>query len=96
MSGHICRMKTVSIREAKNRLTQLAREVERGETIVVTRNGSPTFELAPHRPRKGLRLEAIDEFKRKHGIETIVSFIANDFDQPLAEDFLLRPLPPGA
>ena len=29
-------------------------------------------------------------------IETIVSFIADDFDQPLAEDFLLRPLPPDA
>ena len=89
-------MKTVTIREAKNRLTELAREVERGETIVVTRNGSPVFDLAPHRPRKGLRLGAIDEFKRKHGIETIVEFIADDFDDPLPEDFLLRPLPPDA
>jgi prevent-host-death family protein len=90
-------MKTVSIREAKNRLTELAREVERGETIVVTRNGSPVFELTPHRPRKGLRLEAIEDFKRTRGIETIVAFIADDFDDPLPEDFLLRPLlPPGA
>jgi prevent-host-death family protein len=89
-------MRTVSIREAKNRLTELAREVERGETIVVTRNGSPVFELAPHRPRKGLRLEAIEEIKRKRGIETIVAFIADDFDDPLPEDFLLRPLPPDA
>jgi len=89
-------MKTVTIREAKNRLTDLAREVERGETIVVTRNGSPVFDFAPHRPRKGLRLEAIDEFKRKHGIERIVEFIADDFDDPLAEDFFLRPLPPDA
>jgi len=89
-------MKTVTIREAKNRLTELAREVERGETIIVTRNGSPILELTPHRPRKGLRLEAIDEFKRKHGIETIVEFVADDFDDPLSEDFLLRPLPPDA
>jgi prevent-host-death family protein len=89
-------MKTVTIREAKNRLTELAREVERGETIVVTRNGSPAFELAPHRPHKGLRPEAVDEFKRKHGIETIAPFIADDFDEPLPEDFLLRPLPPDA
>jgi prevent-host-death family protein len=86
-------MKTVSIREAKNRLTELAREVERGETIVVTRNGSPVFELTPHRPQKGLRLEAVDAFKRKHRIETIVPFIADDFDDPLPEDFLLNPLP---
>jgi prevent-host-death family protein len=89
-------MKTVSIREAKNRLTELAREVERGETIVVTRNGAPVFELAPHRPRRGLRLEAIDEFKRRHKIATIAPFIAEDFDDPLPEDILLRPLPPGA
>ncbi len=89
-------MKTVTIREAKNRLTELAREVERGETIVVTRNGSPVFELAPHRSRKGLHFEAIEEFKRKRGIETIVAFIADDFDDPLPEDFLLRPLPSDA
>ncbi len=89
-------MKTISIREAKNRLTELAREVERGETFVVTRNGSPVFELTPHRPRRGLRLEAIEEFKRKRGIETLVVFIADDFDDPLPEDFLLRPLPPDA
>jgi len=89
-------MKTVSIREAKNRLTELAREVEEGETIVVTRNGRPVFDLVPHQLRKGLRLEAIDEFKRKHGIKTVVPYIAEDFDAPLPEDFLLRPLPPEA
>ncbi len=89
-------MKTVTIREAKNRLTELAREVERGATILVTRNGAPVLELAPHRPRKGLRLEAIEEFKRKRGLDTIVAFIADDFDDPLPEDFLLRPTPPGA
>jgi prevent-host-death family protein len=87
-------MKTVSIRDAKNRLLQLAREVERGETIVVTRNGRPVLDLVPHQPSKGLRLEAVDEFKRKHGIETIVTYIADDFDDPLPEDFLLRLLPP--
>jgi prevent-host-death family protein len=48
-------MKTVSIRDAKNRLTELAREVERGEAIVVTRNGNPAFDLVLHQTRKGLR-----------------------------------------
>jgi prevent-host-death family protein len=83
----------VSMREAKNRLTELAREVEGGATIVVTRNGRPVFDIVPHRPRTGLRLEAIDEFKEKHCLTTIVPFIADDFDDPLPEDFLLRPLP---
>jgi prevent-host-death family protein len=89
-------MTTVSIRDAKNRLTELARQVEKGETIVVTRNGRPAFDLVPHKARKGLRLEAIDEFKKKHGITTIVPFIADDFDDPLPEDFLVTPLPPDA
>jgi prevent-host-death family protein len=86
-------MKTVSIRDAKNRLTELAREVERGETVVVTRNGRPAFDLVPHQVSKGLRLEAIEEFKRRHRVKTIVPYIADDFDAPLPESFLLRPLP---
>ena len=64
-----------------------------GGTVVVTRNGRPAFDLVPHQTRKGLRLEAIDEFKRKHRIKAIVPYIADDFDEPLPEDFLLRPLP---
>ena len=46
-------MKTVSIRDAENRLTELARAVEGGETIVVTENGRPVFDLVPHRRRAG-------------------------------------------
>jgi prevent-host-death family protein len=88
-------MKTVSIRDAKNRLTELAREVEEGEMVVVTRNGRPVLDLVPHRTRKGLRFEAIEKFKRKHRIKTIVSYIADDFDDPLSDDFLLRALPPS-
>ena len=51
--------------------------------------------MTPHRP-KGLRLEAIEEFKREREIDTVVDFIADDFDDPLPDDFLLRPLPPDA
>jgi prevent-host-death family protein len=86
-------MKTVSIRDARNRLLQLAREVEQGETIVVTRNGRPVFELVPHKQRGGLDLAAGEAYLRSKGIEDPVPFIAEDFDDPLPEDFLLRPLP---
>jgi prevent-host-death family protein len=89
-------MKSVTIREAKNRLTELAREVESGKTIVVTRNGAPVFDMTPHRPTKGLRFEAIEAFKRKRGMDTLIAFLSDDFDEPLGEDFLLRPLPPDA
>lgn len=86
-------MTTVSIKDAKNRLTELARLVEKGERIVITRDGKPVVDLVPHRPSTGLRLEAIEEFKRKYGVKEIFGKPADDFDEPLPEDFLLKPLP---
>ena len=37
----------VSIAEAKNRLTQLIRTVEQGETVVITRHGKAVAQLSP-------------------------------------------------
>lgn len=89
-------MTRVSIREAKDRLTELARRVERGETVVVTRNGQPILDLVPHKPRGGIDLDAVERFRAKHGLDRIVAAIPGDFDEPLPEDILLRPLPPDA
>jgi prevent-host-death family protein len=86
-------MKTVSIRDAKNRLTELAREVEDGETIVVTRNGRPVFDLVPHKQTGGLDLTAGEAYLKARKIKNPVPFIADNFDDPLPEDVLLRPLP---
>jgi len=36
---------TVSIAEAKNRLTELIRAVESGENIIITRHGRPVAQL---------------------------------------------------
>ncbi len=85
-------MLTVSIKEAKDRLTALARLVEKGETVVVTRNDKPVFDLVPHRA-KALRLEAGEEFLKVRGVKEIFPYVAGDFDEPLPEDFLLKPLP---
>jgi prevent-host-death family protein len=92
-SSYILRVKTVTMRAAKNRLTELARTVEQGETVVVTRNGRPVIDLVPHRESGGLDLEAGKAFLRGKGIKSPVPFMADDFDAPLAEDALLRPLP---
>jgi prevent-host-death family protein len=86
-------MTTVSIKEAKDRLTQLARLVEKGATVVVTRNGRPVLDLVPHRERRGLNLEAVSDFKREHNVDEIVTYVAADFDAALPEELLLRPLP---
>jgi prevent-host-death family protein len=85
-------MTIVSIKEAKNRLTALARLVEKGETVVVTRNGKPVFDLVPHRAKGGLNLDALRDFKRKHRVSRMITYVADDFDEPLPEDFLIRPL----
>ena len=86
-------MTTVSIKDAKNRLTELARLVERGETVVVTRNGRPVLDLVPHQPRGGIDLAAGEAYLRGLGVTDPFPFVAEDFDEPLPEDFLLRPLP---
>jgi prevent-host-death family protein len=88
-------MTTVTIREAKNKLTELARRVEAGETIVVTRNGVPVFDLAPHKKKKGgINFEAIEAYWRARGVEKPIMWIAPDFDDPLPEDFLITPETP--
>ena len=86
-------MTTVSIKEAKNRLTELARLAEAGETIVVTHNGKPAFDIVPHTTKGGVNLDAIREYKRNHGIDRFFEFVSTDYDEPLPEDFLLHPLP---
>jgi prevent-host-death family protein len=83
-------MRKVSIRDAKNRLTELARAVEAGETIVVTRNGRAVLDLVPHKAAAGLDLAAGRAYLRARGIRKPVPFVADDFDAPLPEDFLLR------
>jgi prevent-host-death family protein len=93
-------MKTVSIREAQDRLDELAQDVEQGETVTVTRDGKPVFDLVPHieatepiEKKGGIDLDAMQAYLRARGITNPVPYIADDFDDPLPEDFLLRPLP---
>ena len=83
----------VSIKDAVNRLPELAQLVEKGETIVVTRNGKPVFDLVPHQTRGGLCLEAGEKFLRDRGVNEIFPYVFDDFDAPLSEDVLLGPLP---
>jgi prevent-host-death family protein len=86
-------MTTVSIREAKNRLTELARLVEKGESFVVTRNGKPVLELVPPKKKGGINYEAGEAYLLSLGIEGPLFVMSDDFDDPLPEDFLLQPLP---
>jgi prevent-host-death family protein len=85
-------MITVSMREAKNRLTELARRVEAGERVTVMRHGKPAFDLVPHQKQGGIDLAAGDAYLRAKGLVRQKGWIAPDFDDPLPEDFLITPI----
>ena len=86
-------MTLVSIKEAKNRLPEIVRLAEAGECVTITRNGRPVADMIPHKPSGGLDREAGEAFLRARGVSHVFTFVAADFDDPLPEDFLLRPLP---
>lgn len=84
--------------EAEGQLRELARRVEAGERITLTLDGKPVIELvAPEKPAEATPLpglEAFRAYKREKGIDSFFTYIAEDFDDPLPEDFLITPLPP--
>ena len=60
LDGYTGTSMDISIAEAKNRLTQLIRAVEQGESIVITRKGKPVAQLTPPPPkRRRVRLGAM-------------------------------------
>lgn len=54
-------MRTVGVFEAKTHLSALLDSVERGETVLITRNGTPVAEMRPVAARRIGRAEAIEE-----------------------------------
>jgi prevent-host-death family protein len=71
------RKTAVSVHEAKTHLSRLLERVEGGESIVITRSGSPVAELGPlaRSPRRPGRLKGRIR-------------MARDFDAPLPEEVL--------
>jgi prevent-host-death family protein len=87
-------MTTVSVKDGKNRFSELVREAEKGKVVTVTRNGTPVCEITPLTKKKGgIDWEAGARFLRERGIADPFPYMAPDFDDPLPEDFLLKPLP---
>jgi len=59
-------MKTVNIHEAKTTLSKLLEEVERGETVIIARNGKPIAELtAIHEPTLA---EGVATIRKRHRV----------------------------
>ncbi|MFL6846605.1 MAG: type II toxin-antitoxin system Phd/YefM family antitoxin [Allosphingosinicella sp.] len=86
-------MKHVSIKEAKDRLPALVRAAEAGERVVITRNGRPVADVVAHERNVGLDWAGFRKWREEAGLPELVGEIPINFDDPLPEDFLLRPLP---
>ena len=65
-------MKTVNVHKAKTELSRLLERVERGEQVIIARNGKPVAKLVPYsgEPRRPGRLKGKIRIRR-------------DFDSPL-------------
>jgi prevent-host-death family protein len=74
---------TVSIKEAKNRLSELVRRVEAGESITLTRNGKPVAEVVQPRKPGGIDVKAGRAYLRSIGVEDPFPYVAEDFNDPL-------------
>ena len=58
-------MREVQASEAKTHLPQLLDDVERGETVVITRHGRPIARLVPEASRRQAEIdEAVESIKR--------------------------------
>ena len=64
-------MKQVGVYEAKTHLPALLNEVERGETIVITRHGRPVARLAPVEPAGRSVAEVIADIRELRKGQTL-------------------------
>ena len=59
-------MRTASVTEAKARLAELLRAVERGETLAITRHGQTVAHIVPaSEVDRSSRKQAVAEFRRR-------------------------------
>ncbi len=73
---------TVNIFEAKTQLSKLIELAEKGEDVVIARNGKPVVRLTRLEPVKKPIIFGLMKGK---------IWVADDFDAPLPEDFLITP-----
>lgn len=72
----------VNVLEAKTQLSRLLDRAEAGEDVIIARAGHPVARLVP------ISSGALDA-PRALGVLKGKGWIANDFDAPLDEDFLI-------
>ncbi|HKF50048.1 MAG TPA: type II toxin-antitoxin system prevent-host-death family antitoxin [Terracidiphilus sp.] len=81
---------TVNIYEAKTQLSKLADLAASGTDVIIARNGKPVARLTTVEP--GKKKQTREERLKSLGYGALEGkgWIADDFDAPLPEDFLIR------
>lgn len=97
--------KVVTIEEARETLAELAEAIGAGESVVVTKDGVPVFDLVPHAtaekepaeaPKKGgINWRALEDYKKEHGIDHIFEWDPATFDEPITDEEFLEIFEPG-
>ena len=81
----------ISIKAAKDRLSELGRMADAGEQIIITKHGKPAYQLAPVKKRGGFDREGLERWKAERGYTHLAGPYVGDFDAPFEEDFLIKP-----
>jgi len=77
-------MDSVSLAEAKARLSELVTRAAEGETVQITRRGKPVAQITPvQRPRKPIDIEALRALTSKMPMQ---SESAGDFIRRMRDD----------
>ncbi len=76
----------LSLTEAAGRLSELVTAAQRGERVVITKNGDPAVELVHYRERVGIDFDKLEATRRRLSIkdapqEEVAAWKA-DFENP--------------
>jgi len=73
-------MKQIQLSIAKAKLSELVDEVERGETVVITRHGKPVARIVPEEAERRARFDeavkAMNELRKQNKPATVEEIIA--------------------
>ena len=74
------KMREIQASEAKTKLPELLRDVERGETLIITRHGKPIARLVPDLEQQQARaraaVAAIREMRKGNGTITVEEILS--------------------
>jgi len=58
-------MKTATVRDLRNHFADVAKWIEHGEPVTITRNGAPFATLAPAKPKKRRKVDWATRLKNR-------------------------------